>query len=198
MGKVINKGSNIKTLLIADDEKHIRILYKEILEKKGYKVLLAENGQQTLSMIEKAQIDLVILDMRMPDVNGVEVLRELGTKKSHPPVLINSAYSGYMEDHHCWVAEDYIIKTSDLTELLKKIEEDKIIDFGFNALNGKFGSMTQFGILDPLKVTRLALQNAASVAMMVLTTEGLVTDLPEKENPPVGGPGMPPGGGMGY
>ncbi len=117
------KGLNIKTLLVADDEKHIRILYKEILEKKGYKVLLAENGQQTLSMIEKEQIDLVILDMRMPDVNGVEVLRKLGTKKSHPPVLINSAYSGYMEDPHCWGAEDYIIKSSDLTELLKKIKE---------------------------------------------------------------------------
>ena len=79
--------------------------------------------------------------------------------------------------------------------VLKKIEEDKTDDFGFNALNGKFGSMTQFGILDPLKVTRLALQNAASVAMMVLTTEGLVTDLPEKEKE---APAMPPGGGMGY
>jgi len=82
--------------------------------------------------------------------------------------------------------------------VLKKIEEAKDLDFGFNALNGNFGSMTKFGILDPLKVTRLALQNAASVAMMVLTTEGLVTDIPEKENPPAGGPGMPPGGGMGY
>jgi chaperonin GroEL len=82
--------------------------------------------------------------------------------------------------------------------ILNKIEEAKNSDFGFNALNGKFGSMTEFGILDPLKVTRLALQNAASVAMMVLTTEGLVTDIPEKENPPAGGPGMPPGGGMDY
>jgi len=82
--------------------------------------------------------------------------------------------------------------------VLKKIEEAKDLDFGFNALTGNFGSMTKFGILDPLKVTRLALQNAASVAMMVLTTEGLVTDIPEKENPPAGGPGMPPGGGMGY
>ena len=81
--------------------------------------------------------------------------------------------------------------------VLKRIEEAKNSDFGYNALTGKFGSMTKFGILDPLKVTRLALQNAASVAMMVLTTEGLITDIPEKENPPAGGPAMPPGGGMG-
>ena len=53
-------------------------------------------------------------------------------------------------------------------------------------------------ILDPLKVTRYALQNAASVAMMVLTTEGLVADLPEEKTPAMGG--MPPGGmgGMDY
>jgi len=80
--------------------------------------------------------------------------------------------------------------------VLRKVLEAKNGDFGYNALTGKFGSMTKFGILDPLKVTRSALQNAASVAMMVLTTEGLITDIPEKEKAP---PAMPPGmgGGMG-
>ena len=84
--------------------------------------------------------------------------------------------------------------------VLNKILDSKQSDFGYNAMTGKFGSMTKFGILDPLKVTRSALQNAASVAMMVLTTEGLVTDIPEKEETPPAGGGMPPGamgGGMG-
>ena len=80
------------------------------------------------------------------------------------------------------------------TMVLKTVEMAKDKDYGFNALTNEFGSMTGFGILDPLKVTRLALQNAASVAMMVLTTEGLITDIPEKEKEP---PAMPPGGGMG-
>jgi chaperonin GroEL len=82
--------------------------------------------------------------------------------------------------------------------VLRKIEDSKDADYGYNALTGEFGSMTGFGILDPLKVTRSALQNAASVAMMVLTTEGLVTDLPEEKASPMGG--MPPGGmgGMDY
>jgi chaperonin GroEL len=87
--------------------------------------------------------------------------------------------------------------------VLRKIEEANLPagrqgwDYGFNALTGEFGSMTKFGILDPLKVTRSALQNAASVAMMVLTTEGLVTDIPEKKEAV---PQMPPGGmgGMDY
>ena len=77
--------------------------------------------------------------------------------------------------------------------VLRKIEDAKDVDYGYNALTGEFGSMTAWGILDPLKVTRSALQNAASVAMMVLTTEGLVTDIPEeKKETPV------PGGGMEY
>lgn len=65
--------------------------------------------------------------------------------------------------------------------VLRKIEESKDLDYGYNALTGDFGSMTKFGILDPLKVTRSALQNATSVAMMVLTTEGLVTEIPQEK-----------------
>ena len=79
--------------------------------------------------------------------------------------------------------------------ILRKIEEVTEVDFGFNALTGEMGSMTKFGILDPLKVTKSALQNAASIAMMVLTTEGLVTDIPEKN--PSAGSGQMPQGGMG-
>lgn len=80
--------------------------------------------------------------------------------------------------------------------ILKEILKNKDSDFGFNALTGELGSMTKFGILDPVKVTRSALQNAASVAMMVLTTEGLVTDLPEEKKD---APAMPGGmGGMDY
>ena len=48
---------NLKTLLVVDDEKHIRMLYKEVLENEGYRVLFAENGQQVFSIIEKEQIN---------------------------------------------------------------------------------------------------------------------------------------------
>ncbi len=67
---------------------------------------------------------------------------------------------------------------------------------GFNALNGEYTDMIEAGIVDPAKVTRSALQNAASIAAMILTTETLVADKPE--DPKAGGGGMPPGmGGMG-
>ena len=63
-------------------------------------------------------------------------------------------------------------------------------NIGLNALTGKFEDLVLAGVIDPVKVTRTALQNAASIAMMILTTEALITDLPEKEK----APSMPPGG----
>ena len=80
--------------------------------------------------------------------------------------------------------------------VVKKVDEAKTVDYGFNALTNEFGSMVAAGILDPAKVTRLALQNAVSIGSMVLTTEAMITDIPEK-NPSTGGAGMPPGAGMG-
>ena len=73
----------------------------------------------------------------------------------------------------------------------RKVEESKEVNFGFNAATLKFENLLEAGIIDPVKVTRSALQNAASVASMILTTEALVTDLPEKEDAsPAGNPGM--------
>ena len=66
--------------------------------------------------------------------------------------------------------------------------------FGYNAANGEFGDMIEFGILDPTKVTRSALQNAASIAGLMITTEAMVAEAPKKEEPAAPGGGM---GGMG-
>jgi chaperonin GroEL len=68
--------------------------------------------------------------------------------------------------------------------------------YGYNVLTGELGSMVEQGIIDPAKVTRSAVQNAVSIAGMILTTEALITDLPEEKSSAGGGGGMP-GGGMG-
>lgn len=73
----------------------------------------------------------------------------------------------------------------------RKVEESKEVNFGFNAATLKFENLLEAGIIDPVKVTRSALQNAASVASMILTTEALVTDIESKEDAsPAGNPGM--------
>ncbi|SER10701.1 chaperonin GroEL [Solimonas aquatica] len=76
--------------------------------------------------------------------------------------------------------------------VLNKVAEGKGA-FGYNAGNGEYGDMIDMGIIDPAKVTRLALQNAASVAGLLLTTEAMIAELPQKAEAPM----MPPGGGMG-
>jgi len=75
--------------------------------------------------------------------------------------------------------------------ILNKVKEGTG-NFGYNAANGEFGDMVEFGILDPTKVTRSALQNAASIAGLMITTEAMVAELPKKDEP-----AMPGGGGMG-
>lgn len=81
----------------------------------------------------------------------------------------------------------------DSNAVLAKVESSKEDDFGFNVMTMEYGSMIKAGIIDPAKVTRSAVQNAVSVAMMVLTTEALVTDIPEEKKET---PQMP--GGMDY
>ena len=71
-------------------------------------------------------------------------------------------------------------------------------DVDRNAANGEFGDMIEFGILDPTKVTRSALQNAASIAGLMITTEAMVAEAPKKEEPAAPGGGMGGMGGMDF
>ena len=73
-------------------------------------------------------------------------------------------------------------------------KEHKNLKYGYDVISEKYVDMVEDGVIDPAKVTRGALENAASIAAMILTTEALITDIPEKDK----GPSMPPGGGMDY
>ncbi|MBN9524696.1 MAG: chaperonin GroEL [Alphaproteobacteria bacterium] len=76
-----------------------------------------------------------------------------------------------------------------------KLLEGKDANFGFNAQTGEYGDLVKVGVIDPAKVVRCALQGAASVAGLLITTEAMVAELPKKE---AAGPAMPPGGGMDF
>jgi chaperonin GroEL len=86
--------------------------------------------------------------------------------------------------------EDGAVIISNVRRMQKDTGDNTL---GFNVLTGEYGSMIEQGIIDPVKVTRSAVQNAVSIAGMILTTEALITDLPEEKG---AGGGMP-GGGMG-
>lgn len=116
-----------------------------------------------------------------------EAVKKVKVEKGDEQIGVDMVYAALGEPIK-WLAKN---AGDDEEMVVKKVLASNDSDFGYNALTGEFGSMIKMGIVDPVKVTRSALQNASSVAMMVLTTEGLVTDLPSKEKD---SPAMPQGG----
>jgi chaperonin GroEL len=84
---------------------------------------------------------------------------------------------------------------ADGSVVVGKLLENKSANFGYDAQKGEYVDMIKAGIIDPTKVVRLALQDAASVAGLLITTEAMIGDKPEKKDP---APAMPPGGGMDF
>ncbi len=114
-------------ILVVDDDQHLRELYKEELEEEGYKVLVASSGQEALEIFEKESPDIVTLDILMPGMDGIEVLRKMKEKDPKLPVIMCTAYD-YRDDFSVWASEAYIVKSADLTELkntIKKLLEEK-------------------------------------------------------------------------
>lgn len=79
-------------ILIVDDQFGIRILLNEILQKEGYHIFQAANGQQALSITERHDPDLVLLDMKIPGMDGLEILEEMKKIKPEIRVIIMTAY----------------------------------------------------------------------------------------------------------
>jgi DNA-binding response OmpR family regulator len=113
----------MKTILVVDDDEAIRTLLQEELEEEGYKVLMATNARDALKMVAAEPLDLVVLDIRMPGMDGLEALPRILGLKEGLPVIMNTAYSQYQDSFMSWAADAYVVKSSDLTELKEKIKE---------------------------------------------------------------------------
>jgi len=110
-------------ILVADDEQNLRLLYKSELESEGYEVVLAENGREAVDIAQSQEFDLVVLDIRMPGMDGVETLQKILAGKRTMPVILNTAYSSYQDNYMTWAADAYVVKSADVTELKAKIAE---------------------------------------------------------------------------
>ncbi|RJX35891.1 MAG: response regulator [Desulfarculus sp.] len=109
-------------ILIVDDEEHIRFLYSEELADEGYEVITADSGYQLLERIAKEKPDLVVLDIKMVDYNGLDLLQDIRNKFYDLPVILCTAYDTFKEDMKSIAADFYVIKSFDLTELKNKIK----------------------------------------------------------------------------
>jgi DNA-binding response OmpR family regulator len=110
-------------ILVIEDEKHIADFVGRGLEGSGYTVDLAEDGASALSKLQALNYDLVILDLMLPDMDGLAILERIRSRKTSPPVLILSA-RGTLEDRVKGLelgSDDYLVKPFAFTELLARV-----------------------------------------------------------------------------
>ncbi len=109
-------------LLLVDDEEHIRLLFKEELEEEGYAIDLASNGFEALEKLKSAHFDLVVLDIKMPGMDGIETLNEIKKINKDQRVILCSAYGEFKQDFSSWVSDAYVVKSADMRELKETIK----------------------------------------------------------------------------
>jgi len=107
----------MKKILLVDDEDSIHLLYREELEEEGYEVYSAMSGEEALEKLNSIAPDLVILDINMPGMNGIDALRRIKEINSNLPVILSSAYQEFKQDLASWASDEYIVKSSNLDEL---------------------------------------------------------------------------------
>ncbi len=112
-----------KKVLVVEDDDGLRGLYKEELEEEGYEVLTAKNGKEALQALGKEKPDLVVLDIVMPVMDGMEALGRIIGKDKTVPIILHTSHPGYQEDFMSWAANAYLLKSADLSELKQKIKE---------------------------------------------------------------------------
>jgi DNA-binding response OmpR family regulator len=110
-------------LLVVDDDKNLRLLYEQELSDEGHEVTLAGSGPEALEYLKASRPDLIILDISMPGMDGIEALGKILAKDKSMPVILNTAYSTYKDNFMTWSADAYVVKSGDLTELKAKIKD---------------------------------------------------------------------------
>jgi len=112
----------VARLLVVDDEQDIRYLFQCELEDEGYQVDAVGSAAEAESQLQQASYDLVILDIQIGSDNGLAVLQDIISRQKDVPVILCTAFSCYKEDFSSWLADGYVVKSSDLTELKKEIQ----------------------------------------------------------------------------
>ena len=109
-------------ILIVDDDEIMKILYTDELTEEGYDVITTGDGMGLLGLIEEAQPNLVVLDIRLGETNGLDLLQDIRNTYYELPVILCSAYSAFKYDLKSIAADYFVVKSSDFSELKVKIK----------------------------------------------------------------------------
>ncbi|HIJ87607.1 MAG TPA: response regulator [Desulfuromonadales bacterium] len=108
-------------LLVVDDEANIRLLYAEELKDEGYDVVTAGSSSEAAEKLQSNVFDLAVLDIKLKNESGIDLLQRLVKERHDMPVILCSAFSCYKDDFSAWLADGYVVKSGDLTELKQEI-----------------------------------------------------------------------------
>ena len=111
------------TILLVDDDPNQRDMYKRRLERRGYVVRLASGADAAAEALRARRPDLVVLDIAMPERDGLSALQEFLDIDPSLPVIINTAYPAYADSFIAWAADGYVEKSADLQPLLSEFEK---------------------------------------------------------------------------
>jgi DNA-binding response OmpR family regulator len=109
-------------ILVVEDDKNQAILYKNELTRAGYNVSIARDGREGLTMVKLNLPDLVVMDINMPGMDGIEAMGKILAENNKIPIVINTAYSSFKDNFMTWSADAYIVKSADLVELKETIK----------------------------------------------------------------------------
>jgi DNA-binding response OmpR family regulator len=104
-------------LLFVDDEEELLNLYRSAFGREGYEVLTAPDLEAARGILAGSGVAAVVLDIRLTEGSGLELLREIKAGQPHLPVVLSTAYARYQDDFSSWLADAYVVKSSDLSEL---------------------------------------------------------------------------------
>jgi two-component system response regulator (stage 0 sporulation protein F) len=109
-------------ILVVDDEENIRFLFREELEEEGYQVELASNGFEAIDKARNSKFDVIVMDIKMPGMDGIQALNEIKNMVKDQPVILCSAYGEFKQDFSSWISDAYVVKSADTSELKQTIK----------------------------------------------------------------------------
>ena len=110
-------------VLIVDDDDNQRLLYRETFEADGHRVLEADGATAAVELVRSGHPDVVVLDINMPGLDGLDTLAAIHAIDRRLPIVLNTAYAAYREQYVSWIADAYVVKSSDLTELRETVRD---------------------------------------------------------------------------
>ena len=113
----------MKNILITDDDTNLALLYEQELTDAGYRVQVVHDARAAIAQVQSDPPDLLVLDVRMPGMDGIEALNKILGINNQLPVILNTAYSNHKDNYLTWSADAYVVKSSDITELKKAIQD---------------------------------------------------------------------------